>query len=91
MPTETNSRPVTTTAEQDRSTHARRTIDRLWERTQSIIAVAVTVATLLISGMIVLRDSPLTSTAFVLFSNAFFLVIGFYFGRTNHARSTDQT
>lgn len=67
-------------------TAGQRRVNLLWEMTQSLIAVAVASTTLWVSGRLALiigRDT----TALALLSNAFFLVIGFYFGRTNHQRT----
>ena len=63
------------TNELERKTLGQRRINLLWEVTQSFIALAVTVATLYFSQS---KD---------VLPNAFFLVIGFYFGRTNHQRT----
>lgn len=68
-------------------TAGQRTINVLWEVTQAIIAIAVTLDTLYVAGQLALIVSGGKSdSAFLLLSNAFFLVIGFYFGRTNHQR-----
>lgn len=64
-------------------------VNLIWEITQGLIAVAVTGATLYAATKLTLKDSA-TEAAFLLLSNAFFLVIGFYFGRTNHARPTGK-
>src|SRR5678815_3975246 len=74
-----------TTREEDRHSLGQRRVNLIWEVTQAIIALSVTLATLYSSSMLVLRDKP-GDAAFLLLSNAFFLVIGFYFGRTNHQR-----
>ncbi len=63
-----------TIAETSLHTEGQRRINLLWEITQAIIALATT-------AKIVISISP--STVVV---NAFFLIIGFYFGRTNHQR-----
>ena len=70
--------PATTTLEEDKHTSSARSINMIWEFTQALIAMGVTAATLYMSihGMVVEA-----------LGNAFFLVIGFYFGRTNHART----
>jgi hypothetical protein len=86
----------TTTLEEDRSslgvrteaglrTAGQRRINIIWEVTQATIALAVTGATLYVAAMLALKDQGQTA-AFLLLSNAFFLVVGFYFGRTNHQR-----
>lgn len=68
----------TTTTEENLYTAARRRVDLIWETTQAIIAVTVVLANL--GGAFIL---PVTNQ---LLANAFFLIVGFYFGRTNHAR-----
>lgn len=78
--------PSETTFEQDRSTLGQRRINLLWEGTQSIVALAVTAATMFAASILAIRGDA-GSAAFLLLSNAFFLVSGFYFGRTNHTRT----
>lgn len=75
---------ATISAEAKRSA-GQRTINAIWEITQAIIALSVTLATLYAAVSLVLQGKP-ADAAFLLLSNAFFLVIGFYFGRTNHQR-----
>ncbi len=79
-------RDADTTAEQDRKTAAQRRVNILWEATQSVVALSVTFATLYVAVNLTLRVTA-TESAFILLSNAFFLIIGFYFGRTNHQRT----
>jgi hypothetical protein len=55
-----------------------RKINLIWELTQAVIALLVTATTLYASAV-----EPNGG----LLSNGFFLVIGFYFGRTNHSRT----
>jgi len=76
----------TTTAEQNLVSAGQRRVNLIWEYTQSAIAIGVTLATLSASVTLILR-SDANVAAFVLLSNAFFLVVGFYFGRTNHQRT----
>jgi hypothetical protein len=78
--------PSRTTAEEDLRTSSQRRINLIWEFTQGYIAIAVTTTTLIVSAALILKGS---SDSTQLLSNAFFLVIGFYFGRTNHARIGD--
>jgi len=75
--------PATTTLEEDRRTAGQRQINLTWEFTQAAIALMVVLATV-ISGFM-----PKTENTTIL-ANAFFLVIGFYFGRTNHARKGER-
>ncbi len=68
-------------------TAGQRNINRIWELTQASVAILVTMSTLYVSSQIALREGPSATSSFILLSNAFFLVIGFYFGRTNHQRT----
>lgn len=86
-----------TTEEQDRVTYGQRRINIIWEVTQAVIALAVVGTAMFASAEIALivtrpaadlndKGMAVSNLAFVLLSNAVFLVIGFYFGRTNHQR-----
>lgn len=99
------SRAPTTTSEQDlRSAEERaqqafktagqRRVNLIWEYSQAGIAIMVVFANVvyafiqtLIPGAAQLAAASGQSG---LLANAFFLVIGFYFGRTNHARIGDD-
>ena len=69
--------PPITTAEEDRTSLSFRNINFLWEATQAFIAIGVTMAAMysFIAGI---NSDNLENAAFV--------VLGFYFGRTNHSR-----
>jgi hypothetical protein len=86
---------ATTTSEEDRHTKSQRRVNLIWEFTQAMIALSVVFGVLFVSGKIALmalssepseRAMSLATTAFVLLSNLASLVIGFYFGRTNHQK-----
>ena len=70
-----------------------RRINIIWEATQSVIALMVTSVGMFASAVLAMRSDEteatkaMSITAFLLISNTVFLVIGFYFGRTNHART----
>ncbi len=67
----------TTTEQEDITLAGQRRINIIWEVTQALVAVLVVGANM---GMaIVGRDVPVSIT------NALFLIVGFYFSRTNHA------
>lgn len=66
----------TTTVQQDLVTAGQRNINLIWECTQALISVGVTLAVIYCSVEKVISTE---------LSNAFFLIIGFYFSRTNHA------
>ena len=62
----------------------RRRINLLLDITQMLIALGVTGVTLYVSARLALQfDTAGATAASLLLSNAFFLVIGFYFGRSN--------
>lgn len=52
----------------------------IWQVTQAVIAVAVTLAALYVSIRLALQQQP-EMAAFILLSNAFFFVLGVYFQR----------
>jgi hypothetical protein len=66
----------TTTEQQDITTAGQRRINLIWEFTQAAIAIFVTLA--LIYTAVEKIEAPEIR-------NAFFLIVGFYFSRTNHA------
>ncbi len=72
-----------TTHQQDLTTKGQRDINRIWEWTQSLIALMVVVCScgLAIHGAVTGTERPMSQTL----SNMLFLIIGFYFSRTNHA------
>ncbi len=81
--------PPNTTEEQDRKTAGQRHINVMWERTQQIIAIMVTAVTLFACAYLVRRGDQATAVpAFLLLSNVFFLVVGTYFQRTNHTKTS---
>ena len=70
------SRPAETTFQQDLVVAGQRRINMVWELTQAAIAVSIT------AGVIY---CAITQTVAEVLTNAFFLIVGFYFSRTNHS------
>lgn len=68
--------PATTTEQQDITAAGQRKINLVWEYTQSLIAILITLA------VVYCAMEKIDSTVL---TNAFFLIVGFYFSRTNHA------
>ena len=62
----------------------------MWERTQQVIALAVVGASLTAAVFLIvfgaLQSGDAEPVAFVFLASVANLVIGFYFGRTNHTR-----
>lgn len=87
--------PPTTTAEQDRRTKSQRQINNVWEYTQSYVAVVVVTTTALgvFIGRILQGNGDASTPSVLPFPAEWWtivgLVIGFYFGRTNHSRIGD--
>lgn len=88
--------PPDTTAQEDVSSQnqrdeeallkvGQRRINLIWETTQAIVAIVVTVATLFVAAKLALSEKAETA-AFLLLSNAFFVVISTYLTRTNHTK-----
>ena len=74
--------PPTTTAEQDLHSASQRRINVIWELTQAVIAVSIVIANVLSAFFGTPTDAAATTTM----TNAMFMVLGFYFGRTNHQK-----
>jgi hypothetical protein len=66
---------------EQRLIYERRRVNLIWECTQAIIAASVTGVTLYASVLLSFRGSG--EAAYLLLSNAFFLVLGLYFRGTN--------
>lgn len=58
-------------------TEGQRKVNFIWEYTQATIAVAVVVACIIAAFLLEPAKAEILR-------NAFFLIVGFYFGRTNH-------
>lgn len=67
--------PPTTTEQEDLVTAGQRNVNLIWESTQALIAITITFA---------IVGTAFTDTDSSNIVNAFFLIIGFYFSRTNH-------
>lgn len=68
-------------------TDGQRQINLIWEVTQAVIAISVTLGTLWIAGSLLLADGgDASGVAFLLLSNAFFMIMTSYHTRTNHTR-----
>lgn len=85
----------TTTEEEDRVSLGQRDTSMVWETTQAKIAIAVVYAALATACILSLiavvpwateRQMAVAITAFMLLSSLSSLVIGFYYGRTNHQK-----
>lgn len=66
-----------TTAQQDLTVAGQRRINLVWEVTQSLVAISIT------ASLVYCEINQVDSATI---RNGFFLIIGFYFSRTNHAQ-----
>lgn len=88
--------PPTTTAQQDLTTAGQRRINLIWEYTQACVAALVVLTNMIVAAVIALRDTPpvllanglmvpgVRSEVPTILSSSLFLIVGFYFSRTNH-------
>jgi len=84
-----------TTQEDERVSAGQRAVNLIWENTQAKIAVAVVYVVLFVAAIISIigmlpwatdQQIALAITSFMLLSSLATLVIGFYYGRTNHQK-----
>ena len=76
--------PPTTTRQEDLVTEGQRRINLIWEWTQAIISVVVVSANMAVAVWQGLMPGPHVEFPVIL-SSSLFLIVGFYFSRTNHA------
>lgn len=83
-----NTAPTTTEA-QDAVGEGQRKVNLIWEHTQRNIAISVTWAALLVAAILALwnKSENIKMASVVFLFGVANLVIGFYFGRTNHTRT----
>lgn len=72
------------TAQEDLTTAGQRKINLIWEYTQATIAITTVFGNVATSMFFAFNRIPMVEYPIVL-SSALFLIIGFYFSRTNHA------
>lgn len=83
--------PSTTTPEQDRTTQGQRDTSMMWERNQGWITKVVISGSVIVAGMLsifghLLGAAPLQLPAAMFLFQSSGVVMGFYFGRTNHTK-----
>jgi hypothetical protein len=81
-----SSLPPTTTAQQDITHEGQRKINLIWEVTQAIIAIVVVLCNMAMFMMVGYQVSLGKTVSMPEgLTSAMFLIIGFYFSRTNHS------
>jgi hypothetical protein len=71
-------------------TAGQRRINLIWEVTQAAVAILVTLTTMVVVVAMIFQEGAATEKAdkgLQVLSAAFFLIIGFYFSRTNHTKT----
>lgn len=76
--------PATTTAAQDSTIAGQRRINLIWEVTQALIAIAVVGVNMIAALYNVFHDKSVDVP--MIMSSSLFLILGFYFSRTNHTQ-----
>lgn len=75
--------PADTTQQQDMVVAGQRRVNLIWEHTQAIVAGLVVCSNMIVG---VAQGLGMVEAQFPgILSNSLFLVVGFYFSRTNHA------
>jgi len=88
MPDPEVSLAPTTTTQEDLTTAGQRRINMIWEFTQAFIASMVVLANMIVGvyqGLVPYTGQGARLEFPVILSSSLFLVVGFYFSRTNHA------
>jgi hypothetical protein len=73
-----------TTAQQDLTTAGQRKINLIWEYTQAFIAIVTVLGNVMVGVFFAIKRIPSGEYPLVL-SSSLFLIIGFYFSRSNHS------
>jgi hypothetical protein len=66
-------------------TAGQRKVNLLWEYTQAVIALTVVLANLIVAVHLSIWHDGTSAAMPPVLSNTLFLVVGFYFSRTNHS------
>src|SRR5579863_9767663 len=72
-----------TTEQQNLTTAGQRRVNLIWEYTQAIVAIAIVASNIAVWIVTAMKGLPTGAPEGL--TNALFLVVGFYFSRTNHS------
>ena len=75
----------TTTVQQDLTTAGQRRVNLIWEYTQSFVTIVVVLANMIVAVINGVKAAGVPSEHPAILSSALFLILGFYYSRTNHA------
>ena len=77
--------PAKTTFQEDLVTAGQRRVNLIWEYTQAVIAGMVVLANMVVGVYDGMTPATQHGEYPVILSSSLFLIVGFYFSRTNHA------
>lgn len=83
--TDQPSAPPTTTIQEDMTTAGQRRVNLIWEYTQSVVTLVVVFANMFVAVINGIRQGSVPMEHPAILSSALFLILGFYYSRTNHA------
>lgn len=75
----------TTTVQEDLTTAGQRRVNLIWEYTQSFVTLVVVLANMIVAVVNGIRQGGTPTEHPAILSSALFLILGFYYSRTNHA------
>lgn len=75
-------KPPTTTLQQDTTLAGQRRVNLIWEYTQAVIAIGVIFSNMIAALFNVFSNKDIDVP--LILSSSLFLIVGFYFSRTNH-------
>jgi len=75
----------TTTTQEDLTTAGQRRVNLIWEYTQSFVTITVVLANMIVAVINGISKGAALGEHPSILSSALFLILGFYYSRTNHA------
>lgn len=77
--------PPKTTLQEDITTAGQRRVNLIWEFTQSFVTIVVVLANMIVASVNGMHGGSAQDHPVIL-SSSLFLILGFYYSRTNHAQ-----
>lgn len=77
--------PASTTFQEDLTTAGQRRVNLIWEFTQSFVTIMVVTTNMLVASINAIKRAGVVDQHPVILSSSLFLILGFYYSRTNHA------
>jgi hypothetical protein len=74
-----------TTFQEDLTTAGQRRVNLIWEYTQSFVTLLVVATNMVVAGVNAISGTGVVREHPVILSSSLFLILGFYYSRTNHA------